>query len=60
MQWPDIRCFRVPGACNVLVLVHGEPGAQATLAELINVELAAPVHVAGEGDRFDLLKPVPF
>lgn len=43
-----------------LVLVHGEPGAQQALKELISTELMAPVHVAEEGDRFDLRKPVPF
>ncbi len=43
-----------------LVLVHGEPDAQNVLRDLIKNELAAPVHIAAEGDRFDLLQPVPF
>ena len=55
VNWYDQFKHRPP-----LVLVHGEPEAQAALAELINSELAAPVHVAQEGDRFDLSKPLPF
>ncbi len=43
-----------------LVLVHGEPAAQETLRDLIRDELAAPVHIAAEGETFDLRKPIPF
>lgn len=43
-----------------LVLVHGEPNAQATLEAVIRQELAAPVHVARVGESFDLAKPIPF
>ena len=43
-----------------LVLVHGEPQAQAALEGLIREELAAPVHVAQAGESFDLAKPIPF
>jgi len=43
-----------------LVLVHGEPEAQATLQDVIRDKYAAPVHIAQSGDRFDLFKPVPF
>ncbi len=43
-----------------LVLVHGEPDAQIALRELIEEELAAPVHIAADGDRYDLMQPVPF
>ncbi len=41
-------------------LVHGEPAAQETLRDLIRDELAAPVHIAAEGETFDLRKPIPF
>jgi len=43
-----------------LVLVHGEPEAQATLQGVIRDKYAAAVHIAQPGDRFDLFKPVPF
>ncbi len=43
-----------------LVLVHGEPDAQAALQALVRQELAAPVHVARPGERFDLARPIPF
>ena len=43
-----------------LVLVHGEPHAQARLKQVIQDELVAPVHVASPSDKFDLAKPVPF
>ncbi len=43
-----------------LVLVHGEPDAQLVLQGVIRDEFAAPVHIAAEGDRFDLLQPLPF
>jgi metallo-beta-lactamase family protein len=55
VNWYDQFKNRPP-----LVLVHGEPHAQATLRDLIHAELAAPVHVAAEGDLYDLSKPVPF
>lgn len=55
LDWYDNFRERPP-----LVLVHGEPDAQATLAERVRDELAAPVHVAAAGDRFDLQKPIPF
>ena len=53
--WYDTFNNRPP-----LVLVHGEPDAQNALRDLIEKELAAPVHIAADGDRFDLLQPVPF
>jgi metallo-beta-lactamase family protein len=43
-----------------LVLVHGEPSAQATLRDKIRDEYAAPVHIAELGEVFDLGRPVPF
>jgi metallo-beta-lactamase family protein len=55
INWYDQFRERPP-----LVLVHGEPGAQAALKEIICSELAAPTHVAREGERFDLTKPIPF
>jgi metallo-beta-lactamase family protein len=55
INWYDQFNERPP-----LVLVHGEPEAQAVLASLVHDELAAPVHVAVAGDRFDLSKPIPF
>lgn len=55
VSWYDRFNERPP-----LVLVHGEPRAQETLQALIRDELAAPVHVAAEGEIFDLAKPIPF
>jgi metallo-beta-lactamase family protein len=55
VNWYDQFKQRPP-----LVLVHGEPEAQTVLQSVIRNELAAPVHIAAEGDRFDLLQPVPF
>jgi metallo-beta-lactamase family protein len=55
VDWYDHFQERPP-----LVLVHGEPRAQLVLQELISSELGVPVHVAAEGERFDLSKPVPF
>ena len=55
IDWYDAIDGRPP-----LVLVHGEPQAQAVLQGLLRDELNAPVHIAAEGDSFDLLKPIPF
>ena len=55
MSWYDGFKGRPP-----LVLVHGEPEAQAALASRIEEEFLAPVHVAEEGEVFDLAKPIPF
>jgi len=55
LNWYDQFRERPP-----LVLVHGEAAAQVALKELVQTELAAPVHIAQEGDRFDLRKPIPF
>lgn len=55
VNWYDAFANRPP-----LLLVHGEPDAQAVLQKLIRDELMAPVHIAVEGERYDLLKPVPF
>ena len=43
-----------------LILVHGEPEAQASLRDLIRDEYGAAVQIAQPGDRFDLAKPIPF
>ena len=55
VNWYDQFEARPP-----LVLVHGEPDAQAALETLIREELMAPVHVARAGESFDLAKPIPF
>jgi metallo-beta-lactamase family protein len=55
IRWYDQFKNRPP-----LVLVHGEPHAQSTLKDQISSELAAPVHVATQGESFDLFKPIPF
>jgi len=55
INWYDQFRERPP-----LVLVHGEVPAQEKLKALIQKELAAPVHIAREGDSYNLLKPVPF
>jgi metallo-beta-lactamase family protein len=55
INWYDQFRERPP-----LVLVHGEAPAQEKLKALIQKELAAPVHIAREGDSYDLRKPVPF
>jgi metallo-beta-lactamase family protein len=55
VDWYDRFKNRPP-----LVLVHGEPEAQVALAARIQNELMAPVHIAAEGDRFDLRQPIPF
>jgi len=55
VNWYDQFKQRPP-----LVLVHGEPEAQAVLQGVIRDELAAPVHIAAEGDQFDMLQPMPF
>jgi metallo-beta-lactamase family protein len=55
LNWYDQFDGRPP-----LVLVHGENSAQQTLQTLIREEYAAPVHIATEGQRFDLAKPIPF
>ncbi len=55
INWYDQFRERPP-----LVLVHGEASAQEKLKALIQKELAAPVHIAQEGDSYNLLKPVPF
>jgi hypothetical protein len=51
----QVQCFgaagRVSGSCHLV---------QATLEALIYKELAAPVHVAIEGESFDLARPIPF
>ena len=54
-NWYDNFAGRPP-----LVLVHGEPEAQVMLRDAIRDKYAAAVHIAQAGDRFDLLKPVPF
>ena len=55
IHWYDQFKGRPP-----LVLVHGEPSAQEALETKITDDLAAPVHVAGPGESFDLAKPIPF
>jgi metallo-beta-lactamase family protein len=55
VDWYDNFKGRPP-----VVLVHGEPDAQVALQNLLQNELMAPVHVAAEGDTFDLAKPIPF
>jgi metallo-beta-lactamase family protein len=55
LDWYDQFEGRPP-----LVLVHGEPDAQAALASRIKEDYMAPVHIAAEGDSFDLSKPIPF
>ena len=55
INWYDAIDGRPP-----LVLVHGETDAQRVLQGLLQDELNAPVHIAAEGDSFDLLKPAPF
>lgn len=55
INWYDQFRERPP-----VVLVHGEPEAQLELQTCLRDQLAAPVHVARSGERFDLQKPVPF
>ena len=43
-----------------VVLVHGETGAQSTLAEKLRADLGARVKVAAEGERLDLVHPDGF
>jgi metallo-beta-lactamase family protein len=55
MRWYDQFHGRPP-----LLLVHGEPEAQATLRDLLEAEFAAPVHIATVGERLDLNRPIPW
>jgi len=55
MSWYDSFQSRPP-----LVLVHGESSAQFALSDRLRVEFAAPVHIAEEGEIFDLAQPIPF
>jgi metallo-beta-lactamase family protein len=43
-----------------LILVHGEPQAQEALQNLIRRDTGGPVHIARQGEIFDLQKPIPF
>jgi len=43
-----------------LVLVHGEVDSMQVLAERIQTDLHAPVHIAQLGEQIDLLKPGKF
>jgi metallo-beta-lactamase family protein len=55
MNWYDSFQARPP-----LVLVHGEPRAQTALRDRVRDEFAAAVHIAEQGEVFDLGRPIPF
>ena len=55
MNWYDGFQERPP-----LVLVHGESMAQMALQDRVRNEFAAPVHIAEQGEVFDLGRPIPF
>lgn len=55
LAWYDGFQHRPP-----VILVHGEPRAQSALQELIRLDKGGAVHIAREGESFDLSQPVPF
>ena len=55
LAWYDAFQNRPP-----LILVHGEPQAQTALKNLIRRDTGGPVHIARQGEFFDLQKPIPF